>query len=178
MNWKPLSQTLATTLVLGSVAPVVAHATVFMSVQQAQQAMFSAATMQKVAVQLSDDQVKQLKKATGIYHAFKGDQVYQVAGGGWFVVDQVLGKHEMITYAIGLNPDGSVKQVEVLEYRETYGGDVRNASWLGQFKGKTATDTLKLNKDIKNISGATLSSRHLTDGIKRVLLIRQMVRVA
>jgi Na+-translocating ferredoxin:NAD+ oxidoreductase RnfG subunit len=170
MNWKPVAAGL---LMAGSAAPLVAHATVYLTVAQAQQKMFAGAAMQRVVVGMTDDQIKALKKATGIYHPFKADQVYKVAGGGWFVVDQVLGKHEMITYAVALNADGSVKQVEVLEYRETYGGDVRNASWLGQFVGKTAADPFKLNGDVKNISGATVSSRHLTDGVKRIVLVRQ-----
>ncbi len=34
---------------------------------------------------------------------------------------------------------------------------------------KSAASPLQLNGDIKNISGATLSSKHVTDGVKRVL---------
>ena len=38
-----------------------------------------------------------------------------------------------------------------------------------QFVGKTSQSPLKLDRDIKNISGATLSCRHVTDGVKRLL---------
>jgi len=48
---------------------------------------------------------------------------------------------------------------------------VRNASWRAQFVGKSAASPLQLNGDIKNISGATLSSKHVTDGVKRILNI-------
>jgi Na+-translocating ferredoxin:NAD+ oxidoreductase RnfG subunit len=41
--------------------------------------------------------------------------------------------------------------------------------------GKTAQDPLKLNRDIQNISGATLSSKHITDGVKRVMHLYQFV---
>jgi Na+-translocating ferredoxin:NAD+ oxidoreductase RnfG subunit len=92
-----------------------------------------------------------------------------VSGGGWFIVDEVVGKHEFITYAVGLNANGSVKQIEVMDYRETYGGEIRNENWRTQFVGKTSQSQLKLDKDIKNISGATLSCRHITDGVKRLL---------
>lgn len=170
MKW----QAFAVGAFTATTAPMVVHASVFLTVQQAQQQMFGQAAMQQVALNLSEDQQKILKKASGIYHPFVASQLYKVAGGGWFVVDQVLGKHEMITYAVGLHADGSVKQVEILEYRETYGGEVRNAVWRGQFVGKTAADPLKLNQDIRNISGATLSSRHLTDGVKRILVLHQM----
>jgi Na+-translocating ferredoxin:NAD+ oxidoreductase RnfG subunit len=85
------------------------------------------------------------------------------------MVDQVLGKHEYITYALGLNASGSVKQIEILDYRETYGYQVRDPSWREQFVGKTVNAPLKLEGDIRNISGATLSSRHITEGVKRLL---------
>ena len=92
-----------------------------------------------------------------------------MSGGGWFIVDEVVGKHEFITYAVGLNANGSVKQIEVMDYRETYGGEIRNENWRAQFVGKTSQSPLKLDRDIKNISGATLSCRHVTDGVKRLL---------
>src|SRR2546421_1032259 len=60
-----------------------------------------------------------------------------------------------IALAVGLNSDGSVKQIEVMEYRETYGGEIRNEKWRAQFVGKTIRSTLKLDSDIKNISRAT-----------------------
>ena len=56
-----------------------------------------------------------------------------------------------------------------MEYNESYGYDVRNATWRSQFVGKSAGSPLQLDADIKNISGATLSSKHVTDGVKRVL---------
>jgi Na+-transporting NADH:ubiquinone oxidoreductase subunit NqrC len=62
-----------------------------------------------------------------------------------------------------------VHSVEILQYRESYGGEVRSPSWLGQFAGKTSASPLKVNGDIRNIAGATLSSLHVTEGVKRVL---------
>ena len=49
---------------------------------------------------------------------------------GWFFVDQVIGKHELITDALGINLDGSVRQIQVIEYLEVYGSQVRYANWL------------------------------------------------
>jgi Na+-transporting NADH:ubiquinone oxidoreductase subunit NqrC len=62
-----------------------------------------------------------------------------------------------------------VRRVEILTYRESYGGEIRNADWRKQFVGKNARSRLSLNGDIRNISGAKLSSRHVTEGIKRIL---------
>ena len=58
--------------------------------------------------------------------------------GRWFIVDAVFGKHELITYAVGLGADGSVRGVEILEYLESYGYQIRDPAWRRQFAGKTA----------------------------------------
>ena len=68
-----------------------------------------------------------------------------------------------------------MRGVEILDYRETYGGEVRNANWRRQFVGKRPGSALRLDQDIKNISGATLSSRHVTDGVRRLLVTYQML---
>ena len=83
--------------------------------------------------------------------------------------DRVIGKHLFIDYAVALDPGGRVLRVEILQYRESYGGEVRGAGWLGQFVGKTQKNPPEFNKDIRNISGATLSSMHVTEGVRRVL---------
>ena len=94
---------------------------------------------------------------------------------GWLIQDEVLGKHEFIQWVLALNADGSVRQIEILDYRETYGYQIRDAKWRAQFYGKQHGAKLKLDDDIKNISGATLSSRHITDGVKRLLSLYELV---
>ncbi len=169
MKWMPYAAAVL------SVAPIVGHSAQYLTVEQAQKLMFPSSSMKRVAVKLTEDQVKSLKKSSGIFYAFKADQVYQSPDGGWMVIDQVLGKHEMITYAVALTAKGEVKQVEILTYNESYGGQVRDASWRQQFVGKNIASPLALNKDIKNISGATLSSKHITDGVKRIVQFHQLV---
>ncbi len=124
-----------------------AHATAYLTVEQAQRAIFPGATF----------------ATTG------QPNVWRTSNGGVFVVDRVVGKHEFITIAVGVNANGTVKQIEIMDYRESYGYEVRDAAWRAQFVGKSANSQLELNADIKNISGATLSSKHVTDGVKRIL---------
>ena len=80
-----------------------------------------------------------------------------------------------IPYALALNSDGSVRGIEILEYRESYGGQVREPLWRAQFIGKRHGAEFALYEDIQNISGATLSSRHITDGVKRLLATYDIV---
>jgi Na+-translocating ferredoxin:NAD+ oxidoreductase RnfG subunit len=88
---------------------------------------------------------------------------------GLFVLDHVIGKHLYIDYAVALDTNGRVMRVEILQYRESYGGEVREGGWLAQFVGKGSGSALKVGGDIRNISGATLSSLHITEGVKRIL---------
>jgi Na+-translocating ferredoxin:NAD+ oxidoreductase RnfG subunit len=164
--------TILPTAVIAAAAPV--SATVYLTIQAAQQAMFPGARFVEHDLAFTSDQRKAIARGSGVGSFDKVQRVWDVRSGngraGWFIVDRVLGKHEMITYAVALSPDGTVKRVEILEYRETYGGEVRNPNWRQQFVGKRSGSQLQLGKDIRNISGATLSSRHVTDGIRRLLV--------
>ena len=160
-------------LVAGAACP--AWAVTYLSTEQAQQAIFPKARMRKLDLQLTLAQRKDIEKAGGVKVRAPRLDVWKVDGGGWFFVDEVIGKHEFITYALGLNADGSVKQIEVMDYRENYGGEVRRPEWRGQFAGKKYGAKFKLDDDIKNISGATLSCRHLAEGVKRLLATYELV---
>ena len=146
-----------------------AYASTFFTTEQAQQAIFPGKMMSAAFVTLSDAQAKQIEKTTGINVRAQEIKAWRVEGGGFFVLDEVVGKHEFITYALGIDANGSVVGVEIVDYRESYGYEVRNAEWRAQFIGKTTADPLHLTRDIRNVSGATLSCKHVTDGIKRVL---------
>ena len=146
-----------------------AFAVQYLTVDQAQRAIYPGKSFTAALVKLTSLQRKSIEQASGVRVLHDEQQVWRVSGGGWFIVDEVVGKHEFITYAAGLNPDGSVKQIEIMDYRETYGGQIRDQKWRAQFVGKNSKSTLKLDSDVKNISGATLSCRHITDGVKRLL---------
>lgn len=167
-----------TTLAVAIVAPAPAAATVYLTIPAAQQALFPRAQFVEHPLVLSDAQRKAIARAAGAPGYDKVQRVWEVRSGGrrlgWFMVDRVIGKHEFITYALALGADGTVRGIEILDYRETYGGEVRNPNWRRQFVGKRPGSQLRLEKDIKNISGATLSSRHVTDGVRRLLITYQM----
>lgn len=129
-----------------------AHAVQYLSIPEAQKLAFPSAT-------------SFVEAQAG--RAWKAEAAGKVIG--LFVFDRVIGKHLFIDYAVALDPGGHVMRVDILQYRESYGGEVRGAGWLAQFVGKGRKSPLEFNKDIRNISGATLSSMHVTEGIKRVL---------
>ncbi|MEH2490145.1 FMN-binding protein [Bradyrhizobium sp. AZCC 2230] len=148
MTW--VRYTLPAAAIVSAASP--AYAVRYLSIEEARKEAFPSAT------NFSEVQAGRVWKAE--------------AGGkavGFFVFDRVVGKHLFIDYAVALTPAGAVQKVEILEYRESYGGDIRSPSWLAQFVGKTSGSALKINGDIRNISGATLSSTHVTEGVKRIL---------
>ena len=145
-----------------------AQAFVYLSVEQAQALMFPGQILTPLPVVLSALQIAAIEKDCGV-QVFPGSLSAWKADGGYFFTDSVIGKHDLIRYAVALGTDGKVREVEILEYREAYGGEVRSSRWLHQFVGLHHGDAVKVGHGIQNISGATLSSEHLTDGIRRLL---------
>lgn len=164
---------LAPVALISAAVPSGAYATRYLTVAQAQHQLFPAATsFVDRSLTFTPAQRKAIASASRAGSA-KSQRVYDVHGSGgrlgWLFVDQVLGKHEMITYAVATDRAGTVLGIEILDYRETYGGEIRNPKWRQQFVGKRLGSALRLGGDIQNISGATLSSRHVTDGVRRLL---------
>lgn len=167
-------------LLAAGVAATPAFATQYLSVEQSQKVIFPEATsFRRQDIALTTPQMQQVEKLAGmpsrsvnwrVVAALKGDQLL-----GYVVLDDVVGKFELISYAVGLNPDASVRQVEILSYRESHGGEIRNPAWRRQFVGKRAQAGIAIGDGIANISGATLSCTHVTDGVRRIAAIAQVV---
>lgn len=151
----------------------------YLTVEQAQRVLFPDATaFEPRPVVLNAAQIATVESATGrpvrtpkhhVWAAHRGDQTE-----GWLMVDEVIGKHELITYALALSAQGRILGIEVLEYRENYGYEIRNPAWRAQFIGKSRADALSLDSDIRNITGATLSCRHVTEGVRRLLAVHAL----
>jgi|SRR5579862_2265230 len=145
-----------------------AQAMSYLSVEQAQQLMFGSRPLTPLPLALNATEIGAIERDSGV-KVYAGSLRAWKADDGYFFTDAVIGKHDLINYAVALSADGKVRQVEILEYREAYGGEVRNAGWRAQFVGRHHGDPLQIGQDIQNISGATLSCQHVTDGIRRLL---------
>ncbi len=101
------------------------------------------------------------------------DTVLRVARGdsllGFAVVRNVRGKDQAITFLVAIDPADRLKDVDVLVYREPYGGEVAYDAWRRQFRGKSAADSLRVGREIRAISGATISVHAVTLGVKQLL---------
>lgn len=169
MNWKPNTFGLLSLAVMS--APIVVQAKIYVSVEQAQKILLPHKVLTKNPIIITDDLQEKMRSASSIRYPFKGERIWKATDGSWLVIDEVIGKHEMVTYAVALSPTGNISGIEILEYVESYGYEVAEPEWRKQFIGKTANDPIKLNQDIQNIGGATLSCKHITDGIKRITVL-------
>lgn len=172
MIWKPNPLALIGLAMMST--PIIAHAKIYVSVEQAQKLLLPNKALTKTPIIITEDLQEKMRVASSIRHPFQRDRIWKAADGSWLIIDEVVGKHEVITYAVAINPNGSISGIEILEYVESYGYEVAEAQWRKQFVGKTANDPIKLNQDIQNIGGATLSCKHLTDGVKRVAVLYEL----
>ena len=85
---------------------------------------------------------------------------------GYMLIDHIIGKSFPITFMTVLNVDGTVRDVEILVYREPRGWEVRFPSFMSQFFGMNAQSDFR---DINSITGATLSVRAITKGVKKAV---------
>jgi hypothetical protein len=79
--------------------------------------------------------------------------------------------HEPITYAVKFGLDGRIERVEVMVYREAYGSEVRGAVFTNQFKGKDWRSPLRIDRDLRAVSGATISSRAVGGGARTIAAV-------
>jgi len=173
---------LATAIVAAATAPTSAFAVDYLSAEQAAKLMFPEAdAFEPREIALDAAQLQQLD-AQGVRgrSARWSVRVARKAGAtlGYVITDDVIGKVELISYAVGIALDGSVRQVEILAYRESHGFEIRLPAWRRQFVGKGSGAALRVGEDIANISGATLSCTHVTEGVRRIVAIVALARKA
>jgi len=88
---------------------------------------------------------------------------------GFAAVGNVLGKDQPITFLVAVDAMDRLKDVDILVYREPYGGEVAYEPWRRQFRGKRASDSLRVGKEIRSISGATISVHAVTLAVRQML---------
>ena len=97
-------------------------------------------------VTMTPEQIARIEKQSGVKVLASNQRVWlaQVDGKtiGWFIIDEVLGKKELMIYGAGVTLDGKVRQIQIINYRENYGYEVKGAKWREQFVGKTLADPL------------------------------------
>jgi hypothetical protein len=158
-------------------APIVVAAD-YLSIDAAQKAVYPEAdAFKEVLIAQNPEQLAALLARAGPQPPHGMIRIWTAARSGtllgYFFVDEVIGRQNLITYAVGIDADGTLRNLEIMAYRESHGGEVRNPGWRAQFNHRSDLDQLRFRTDIKNISGATLSSEHVTEGVRWLLALWQ-----
>ena len=151
-------------------------AEVFMTEEEALNTMFpKSERLQRELLRLNPERKSQIEDRIGWKFPEESFEVYIAETGtqvdGYALVQNTIGKHKPMTYMVGVDNRGHVADVELLVFRESRGSEIRQKRFNVQYEGKTVLDPVRINKDIINISGATMSVRSMSAGIKRVLVL-------
>ena len=151
-------------------------AEVFMSEDEGVKTMFpKSERVRKDLIKLNAEKKTQIEDRIGWKFPEEEFEVYIGETGtrvdGYAMVQNTIGKHKPMTYMVGVDGQGSVSDIELLVFRESRGSEIRQKRFNSQYEGKTVLDPVRINKDIINISGATMSVRSMSAGIKRVLVL-------
>jgi Na+-translocating ferredoxin:NAD+ oxidoreductase RnfG subunit len=130
-------------------------------------------------VWITADQAAEIERRAGsplprrVVQAYEGKRGEDVVG--YAFVDDVIGKTEPITYMVTITPDTTVERLDLLVFRETHGYEIERSSWRDRFRGERLGNDLRVGRDIDKITGATLSCRAVTDGVRRLLAVVEVV---
>jgi Na+-translocating ferredoxin:NAD+ oxidoreductase RnfG subunit len=147
--------------------------------EEALKAAFPGAQIRSQMLFLTEAEKKEAEQKSGaslttlLVAEFEAIQNGNLAGRAYLDTHTVRTKKE--TLLVMLNPDGTLKRVEVVAFSEPpeyMPGD----RWYRQFDGKHMNENLKLDRDIHAVTGATLTARATTEAVRRVMAIDQIIQ--
>ncbi len=162
---------------------------VFLSEGEAPRALFgSEAAAERKVLDLSDGELAELSRVLGRKIEVRRYPYLDVSSAephpqgqpgrrlGYVFLLDVIGQSLPITFAVGVKVDGTVQDVQVMVYRESHGGDIRERRFRAQFAGKTLQQPLVVGKDVDAISGATISSHSAAYAVRKGLALAELLR--
>ncbi len=105
------------------------------------------------------------------YRAFVG--VREGEPTGVAVITEETTKTLTMTFIVGVDLQGRVTDVAVLEHKEKIGADCAKRKFLDQLVGKTLADPIRRKKDMLHVVGATMSCDAVMRGTRKVLAVVQ-----
>ena len=156
-----------------------AWATVLITVEEALELAFPDAAIERQTLFLSDEQRDRVAEDSGSevssslatrYVARDGDGVVR----GWAYLDTHRVRTLPETLMVVLDADGTVRRVEVVTFREPLEYMPRKG-WYEQYEGQVLDDDLALKRDIRPVTGATLTARATTEAVRRALALHAVV---
>jgi H+/Na+-translocating ferredoxin:NAD+ oxidoreductase subunit G len=124
-------------------------------------------------------QADSIKEVKDIVSSGKEGKIYKATAKsktiGYVVLAYSKGYSSFITMLVAVDPDYRLIAIQILDHKETPGlGDQIDQDWFKrQFRGKAEENLVVVkgptDTDIQAISGATISSRGVTRGVKEAV---------
>ncbi|HSN57600.1 MAG TPA: FMN-binding protein [Candidatus Sulfomarinibacteraceae bacterium] len=165
-------------VLIWSVAWGTVRAAVLITVEEALELAFPGAELTRETLFLTAEQLRtaadtaELDIASSMATRFVARRDGQTVGFGYVDTHRVRTLPQ--TLVVILDPAGAVVRVEVAAFREPLEympGD----GWYRQFDGEELDRDLALDREIRPVTGATLTARATTDAVRRVLAIHHAV---
>ena len=147
--------------------------------QEALAAVYPGANIRAEQLFLTAEQVKQVAARAGtgsgsaLVARYVATRNSQIVGRAYVDTHTVRTKQESLL--ISLDAGGRVVRVDVTAFLEP--PEYRAPEpWLGQYKGRGLDDDLTVNRAIRPIAGATLTTRAANTAVRRVLAIDETLQ--
>ena len=144
--------------------------------EEALERLFPGAEIEGETVFLTEAQRERAEDLSGVqvdrlliarYVATEGERLVGLA-----YIDTHVVRTKNESLLIGLNPDRTVRRVEVTAFQEPR-EYMASEAWYAQYEGEGLSDDLNLQRAIRPIAGASLTGRATTEAVRRVLAIDQ-----
>lgn len=159
--------------------PAVAAAGVYLTVGEALEMAFPECEIVRQTIYLTEKQktdagdLARAELNSAIIYPYVAVKEGRIAGVAYFDRHVVRTLDETIMVAI--DPNGKVSRVELLVFNEPpeY---IPPDAWYRLFPGQRLDDRLAVNRGIRGILGATLTTRSTTDAVRRMLAIHHVIK--
>lgn len=160
---------------MGLCVPSIAEGKVYKTKDAALKEVFSDAdTVEKINVFLGKKEQEKIEALAKSKLESRMFTFYAGRKGSVIVGYAVFGSHVVrekpAVYMVVINPDGSIKQVEIMAFYEPE-ERLPPKKWFKQFAGKILNDELWPKKGIEAVTGATISVNSITQEIRKLLAV-------
>ena len=159
--------------------PAPASANVYLSVGEALEMAFPECEIERRTIYLTEQQktdaggMARVELNSVIIYPYVALKEGRIAGVAYFDshIVRTLGE----TIMVAIDPDDRVSRVELLVFNEPpeY---IPPEAWYRLFPGQRLDDRLAVNRGIRGILGATLTTRSTTDAVRRMLAIHHVIK--
>jgi hypothetical protein len=153
------------------------EAKTYLAQPQALQTAFPSYQVERKTLFLTSAQVIQIEQVSGIkpdsliYTYYVARSSAGVAGIAFF--DRRIVRSMPVTYMAVVNPSGTINYVDILSFDEPE-DYLPPARWLALYKNRALDKDLAIGRSIPHITGASLTSQAMNDGIRLILAIYQV----